>query len=94
MTRQYRAGQTYAMLQQRYNVRKYRYIPLLAPVKIAFCGGMAAILVIRPSREIWWLMRGIFHCGMLSYRLTGSVHEESSRSEMHIDRKEIQRQNF
>ena len=76
IARRYRAGQTYAMLQQRYNVRKYRQIPLLSPIKIAFCAGIASLLAIRPSRAMWWLMRGVFHWGMLTYRLNGNVYQE------------------
>jgi succinoglycan biosynthesis protein ExoM len=75
-TRKYRAGQTYAKLQQRYNVRKYRQILLLSPAKIAFCASVAAVLVIRPSLAMWWLMRGVLHLGMLSYRLGGNMHQE------------------
>jgi succinoglycan biosynthesis protein ExoM len=91
--RRYRAGQTYAKLQQKYNVRRFRQIPLLSPIKIAFCVGTAALLAIRPARGMWWLMRGVFHCGVLSYRLNGRVFEEYSRSEMQREKNGIQRLN-
>jgi succinoglycan biosynthesis protein ExoM len=74
--RRQRVGQTFAKLQQRYNARAYRLIPILTPIKIAFCIGMATMLVIRPSQAMWWLMRGVFHWGILSYRITGNVYEE------------------
>jgi succinoglycan biosynthesis protein ExoM len=76
VTRKYRAGQTYAKLQQRYNSRKYRQILLLSPAKIAFCAGIAAVLVLCPSRAMWWVMRGVLHLGTLSYRLSGKVYQE------------------
>jgi len=74
--RRHRVGQTYAKLQQKYNVRAYRLIPLISPIKIAFCVAMAAMLPIRPNRAMWWLMRGVFHWGHLTYRITGKVHQE------------------
>jgi succinoglycan biosynthesis protein ExoM len=76
MRRRLRVGQTFAKLQKRYRVRDYRRIHLLAPIKVAFCVGVAATLAIRPSRAMWWLMRGVFHWGMLTYRLNGNVYEE------------------
>jgi succinoglycan biosynthesis protein ExoM len=84
--RRHRVGQTFAKLQKRYSIRNYRQIPLLAPIKIAFCVGMAAILVIRPSRAMWWLMRGVFHWGMLTYRLNGNVYEEYWPSGLHKEK--------
>jgi len=78
VTRRYRAGQTYAKLQQRHKPLNYRQIPLLSPIKIAFCVGAAVLLAVRPAHAMWWLMRGIFHCGVLSYRLSGRVFEEYS----------------
>jgi succinoglycan biosynthesis protein ExoM len=74
--RRQRVGQTFAKLQQRYNTRAYNLIPLLSPIKIVFCISMAAVLSIRPSRAMWWLMRGVFHWGTLSYRINGSIYEE------------------
>jgi succinoglycan biosynthesis protein ExoM len=74
--RRHRVGQTFAKLQQRYNVRAYKLIPLLSPIKIAFCVGMATILAIRPGRAMWWLMRGVYHWGTLTYRINGNVYEE------------------
>jgi len=75
-TRRYRTGQTYAKLQQRYDHRKYRQLPFLSPFKIAFCIGIAGLLAICPSRGMWWLMRGAFHLGTLSYRINAKVYEE------------------
>jgi succinoglycan biosynthesis protein ExoM len=92
ITRRYRMGQTYAKLQQRHKIREYLWIPLTSPIKIAFCVGTAALLAISPARGMWWLMRGAFHWGMLSYRLNGNVHEEYSSSD--VRGKEIPRQKF
>lgn len=75
-TRRYRAGQTYAKLQHQFQTPKYRIIPLLSPIKIAWCFFVAAMLTIRPDHGMWWFMRGVFHLGMLNYRLSGNVHEE------------------
>ena len=75
-TRKYRSGQVHAKVQQKYNVVKYHQILLLSPAKIAFCASMAAVLVVRPIRAMWWLMRGVLHLGMLSYRVSGRVHQE------------------
>lgn len=77
-TRRYRAGQTYAKLQQQYAWATYRRIPLLAPLKILFCIATAILLCPRPSRAMWWLMRAVFHLGTLAYWLNGQVHEEYS----------------
>jgi succinoglycan biosynthesis protein ExoM len=74
--RRQRVGQTYAKLQQRYDTRAYNLIPILSPIKIVFCIGMAALLAIRPDHAMWWLMRGVFHWGTLSYRISGKVYEE------------------
>lgn len=74
--RRYRAGQTYAMLQQKYDSKRYRSLVLSSPIKIAFCAAIAVALALRPSRAMWWLMRGVFHCGMLNYRLTRRLHQE------------------
>lgn len=80
--RRYRVGQTFAKLQQRYYARDYKWIPLLSPIKIGFCVGIAVMLAFRPNRAMWWLMRSVFHWGMLSYRLNGSVYEEYSSSDV------------
>jgi succinoglycan biosynthesis protein ExoM len=76
LKRRKRVGQTYAKMQQRYNTRAYRLIPILSPLKIAFCFTMAAMLAIRPEHAMWWLMRGVFHWGSLSYRISGRVYQE------------------
>jgi succinoglycan biosynthesis protein ExoM len=73
--RRYRVGQSYSMLQQKSDIRKYWLIPLSAPIKIAFCL-VAAVLAVRPSLTMWWWMRAVFHYGMLSYRLNGKIYQE------------------
>jgi succinoglycan biosynthesis protein ExoM len=77
-TRRYRAGQTFAKLQQQYARNKYRNIPLMAPLKITFCIAIGTLLCPRPSRAIWWLSRATFHLGMLAYWTNGKIHEEYS----------------
>jgi succinoglycan biosynthesis protein ExoM len=78
--RQYRAGQTYAKLQEKYVVKRFFRILILSPLKIAYCVSMAALLAFRPGAAMWWLMRGVFHFGTLSYRLGGNVYKEYLRS--------------
>ena len=76
--RRYRVGQVTSMMQQAYDPREYRLIPLLTPLKILYCAVAAALLAPRLGTAMWWLMRAVFHYGILSYRLTGQVREEYS----------------
>ena len=32
--------------------------------------------ILNPARAMWWLMRGVFHFGVLSYSLGAGVHRE------------------
>jgi succinoglycan biosynthesis protein ExoM len=65
--RRYRAGQTYAKLQRNYGFPGYQVLVLLSPVKIAVCAAVALPLMVRPSRAMWWMLRGVFHCGVLAF---------------------------
>jgi succinoglycan biosynthesis protein ExoM len=75
-TRRYRAGQVYAMMFERFDAAVYRRIGITAAAKAAFCVLMGLATAWAPGRAMWWLMRGVFHCGVLSYRLGASVHAE------------------
>ena len=79
--RRFRVGQVTSMMLQVYDPREYRSIPFMAPLKISCCVAAAVLLAPRPGHAMWWLMRSVFHYGILSYRLTGRVREEYSYSE-------------
>jgi glycosyltransferase involved in cell wall biosynthesis len=76
--RRFRVGQVTAMMRRVYDLREYQLLPLIAPLKISYCVAAAVLLAARPGRAMWWLMRAVFHCGSLSYRLTGRVRQEYS----------------
>jgi succinoglycan biosynthesis protein ExoM len=80
--RRYRAGQITSMMQQMYHAREYQLSLLQTPIKILYCVGTAALLVLLPRRAMWWLMRAVFHFGILSYRIGGKVYEEYSVSKL------------
>ena len=75
-TRKYRSGQVYAKLFHDFDRSKYRKNAATAPLKIAVCAGAFVATAFKPSHAMWWLMRGIFHIGSLSFVLGASVHEE------------------
>ena len=83
--RRFRVGQVTSMMWRTYDPREYRLLPLVAPLKIFYCVAAAAVLAPRPGRAMWWLMRAVFHSGILSYRLTGRVRQEYSSSEPQIN---------
>jgi len=74
--RRFRAGRTYAQLQQLSDVQQFRLTLLLSPLKILYCVSVAAFCAPRPTRAMWWLMRGVFHFGMLSYRLRNKANDK------------------
>ena len=78
--RRYRAGQVYAMMLYRFSHRAYRRAIWTAPVKILACLFMSCLLIFRPAGALWWLMRGAFHVGVLSFGLGAKVHREYRRS--------------
>ena len=65
--RRYRTGQTYAKLNRNVDFAKYQVLVLLSPVKIAACAAIGLMLVPRPSRAMWWMLRGAYHCGVLAF---------------------------
>ena len=74
--RRYRAGQARALVSHRFDRSEYVRLSCAAPLKAAVCGIMAAVTIPNRARAIWWLMRGIFHCGTISYALGASIYEE------------------
>ena len=70
--RRYRAGQVYAMMLHRFDGRAYWWAVWSAPLKILFCLLMSVVTILSPPRALWWLMRGVFHFGVLSYGLGAS----------------------
>ncbi|HEY1982384.1 MAG TPA: glycosyltransferase [Xanthobacteraceae bacterium] len=80
-TRRYRAGQVYAKSFHDFNRSKYRRVALTAPLKIALCISATAATLLNSSRAMWWLIRGIFHLGSLSYVLGANIYEEYSLAE-------------
>ncbi|MBV9754862.1 MAG: glycosyltransferase [Hyphomicrobiales bacterium] len=78
--RRYRAGQVYAMMLYRFSRRSYRRAVCTAPVKIFACLFMYGLLIFSPARALWWLMRGFFHLGVLSFGLGAEVHREYRRN--------------
>jgi succinoglycan biosynthesis protein ExoM len=78
--RRYRAGQVYAMMLHRFDGGAYRWAVGSAPLKILACLLMSGATILSPARALWWLMRGVFHLGVLSYGLGAKLHREYRRS--------------
>jgi succinoglycan biosynthesis protein ExoM len=76
VTRKYRAGQVYAMMLSSFDAASYRRAFWTAPLKIAACAVISAVTAFRADRAMWWLMRGVFHAGVLSYLLGARVCQE------------------
>jgi succinoglycan biosynthesis protein ExoM len=74
--RRYRAGQVYALMFHQFDRSGYRRKAWTASLKIVACAAMSLVKAFNPERAIWWLMRGTFHCGVLSYAFGMRVHEE------------------
>jgi succinoglycan biosynthesis protein ExoM len=80
MRRRYRAGQVRALVAHRLDRSGYRRLSWAAPAKVAICLFMSVFTMPNPTRAMWWLMRGLFHAGTLSYVLGFPVHEEYAMS--------------
>jgi succinoglycan biosynthesis protein ExoM len=76
--RRYRAGQIYAMMFDRYDHASYFRACGAAGFKIAACAVMFLLTAPNRSYAMWWLMRGVLHCGVLSYAFGANVHQEYS----------------
>ena len=74
--RRYRAGQVRALVSHRFDRAEYRRLAWTAPFKVATCAIMSFFTILSRSRFMWWLMRGVFHGGTISYALGASIHEE------------------
>src|SRR6516225_2995473 len=74
--RRYRAGQTRALVSHKFDRVDYRRLSWTAPLKVVACAIMSAVTLGNRPRAMWWLMRGIFHCGTISYALGAGVYEE------------------
>jgi succinoglycan biosynthesis protein ExoM len=74
--RRYRSGQIRALVSHKFDRMDYRRLSWTAPLKIVACAIMSAVTLANPPRAMWWLMRGIFHCGTISYAIGAGVHEE------------------
>jgi succinoglycan biosynthesis protein ExoM len=78
--RRFRAGQVYAKTFHQLDRASYRRASWTAPFKIAACGVMSAATAFRPNRAMWWLMRGTFHIGILTYAMGMSIYQEYAGS--------------
>jgi succinoglycan biosynthesis protein ExoM len=76
LRRRYRAGQIRALVSYRCDLIEYARLSLTAPFKVVVCVLMSALMIASRARAIWWLMRGVFHWGTISYALGIRVHEE------------------
>src|SRR5258708_2706917 len=76
--RRYRAGQARALVSHKFDRSEYARLSWTAPLKVAICAIMAAVTIPNRPRAMWWLMRGVFHSGTISYALGLRVHEEYS----------------
>jgi succinoglycan biosynthesis protein ExoM len=74
--RRYRAGQTYAMMLRRFSPRRYSLSKWTSPLKIATCVVASAFSALNSARASRWIMRGIFHIGVLSFAVGLRVHQE------------------
>ncbi|GEM_PF-445790 len=74
--RRYRAGQTYALMLRRFSPRRYSLSAWTSPLKIGFCAAASLSSAFNSARASWWLMRGVFHLGVLSFALGGRLHQE------------------
>jgi succinoglycan biosynthesis protein ExoM len=74
--RRYRTGQLRALVSHKFDRVDYRRLSWTAPLKVVACAIMAAVTLANRPRAMWWLMRGIFHCGTISYAIGAGVHEE------------------
>ncbi|MBV8765452.1 MAG: glycosyltransferase family 2 protein [Hyphomicrobiales bacterium] len=78
--RRYRAGQVYGLMLHRFDRGAYLRAVSTAPLKVLACVVMSAAALFRPGRAPWWLMRGVFHFGVLSFGLGAKLHREYQRS--------------
>jgi len=76
----FRAGQSYAMMFRQFDFTAYRRMAWSAPLKVFTCAVMFALTAVRPSLAMWWLVRGLFHLGILTIALGATVYQEYAPS--------------
>jgi succinoglycan biosynthesis protein ExoM len=76
--RRYRSGQVRALVSYKFDRAEYVRLSWTAPLKVVLCVIMSVFTMPSLARSMWWLMRGIFHCGTISYAIGAAVHEEYS----------------
>jgi succinoglycan biosynthesis protein ExoM len=76
--RKYRAGQVYALTIKTFDKTGYQRVQVLALLKGFFCLVTSVVMVVKPSRAMWWLMRGLLHFGVVAFGVSGEIHEEYS----------------
>jgi succinoglycan biosynthesis protein ExoM len=74
--RRYRTGQSYALMLRRSSKLRFVVAALTSPLKILLCTVISACCAPHRSVASAWLMRGVFHTGVLCYALGFSVHQE------------------
>jgi succinoglycan biosynthesis protein ExoM len=76
--RRYRSGQSYGLMLRRFSKLRYLAAAFTSPFKILLC--ILVSVCTAPARAVAsaWLMRGVFHVGVLCYALGFSVHQEYS----------------
>jgi succinoglycan biosynthesis protein ExoM len=78
--RRYRAGQVRALVSHKFDRAEYGRLSWTAPLKMAICAIMSVFTMPSRARAMWWLMRGVFHWGTISYALGASVHQEYGKA--------------
>jgi succinoglycan biosynthesis protein ExoM len=81
VVRRYRAGQVYAMMFHCFDRARYWTVISTAPLKVGACACASVAFALTPRRAMWWLMRGLFHLGALSFALGARLYEEYSSEE-------------
>ncbi len=83
----FRMGQTHAMLLLENNqaslFKRIKNI-INAGAKACFCFIMALINIIRPSKMVFWFLRGILHVGVISRMLGGKVLKQYGQGNCNV----------
>jgi succinoglycan biosynthesis protein ExoM len=74
--RRYRAGQVRALVSYKFDRAEYVRLSWSAPLKVVLCVIMSVFTMPSRARAMWWLVRGMFHCGTISYAIGAAVYEE------------------
>lgn len=79
LRRRYRAGQTHAFLVTRFHPREAALTPLTAVAKSVYSIGAAAACAPFPTRRMRYLLRAVFHWGVVVHSLGGRLYLEYRR---------------